>query len=126
MPGQPPVSVAKLGRARAVAIRFLHGYLRFAYGRARADQVIAVTATLRRQLTTERALVTPTERRRHPRVVSLAVVGQAPRVVLATALVEDGGVTAYALRITLQEGRSGVARESGGWWVSLGGAGPHS
>jgi hypothetical protein len=35
------------------------------------------------------------------------VIGQAPNVVLATALVEDGGLTAYALRITLQEGRSG-------------------
>jgi hypothetical protein len=107
MPGHPPVSAAELGRARTVAIRFLHGYLPFAYGRARADHVIAVTATLRRQLTTEQALVTPTEGRRHPRVVSLAMVGQAPKVVLVTALVEDGGVIAYALRITLQAGRSG-------------------
>jgi hypothetical protein len=52
-------------------------------------------------------LVTPAERGRHPRVVSLAAVARSPGVVLATALVADGGVTTYPLRITLEGGRDG-------------------
>jgi hypothetical protein len=52
-------------------------------------------------------LVTPVERHRDPRAVSLTAVGQAPAVVLATAVVADGGVTAYALRMVLRSGRDG-------------------
>ena len=40
-------------------------------------------------------------------MVSLTAVGQTPAAVLATALVADGGVTAYAVRITLRAGRDG-------------------
>jgi len=103
----PSVSAGELARARETAARFLSGYLPFLYGRGSARSVDAVALGLRLQLMRARAEVTPAENGRHPRVVSLAVVGQAPRVALAIALVEDGGVTAYALRITLQEGRSG-------------------
>jgi hypothetical protein len=103
----PSVSAGGLARARETAARFLSGYLSFLYGRGSARSVNAVTPGLRLQLLRARAEVTPAEHGRHPRVVSLAVIGQAPNVVLATALVEDGGITAYALRITLQEGRSG-------------------
>jgi hypothetical protein len=56
-------------------------------------------------------LVTPVERQRHPRLVSLTAVAQSPPAILATVLVADGGVTTYALRITLRGGR-------GGWLVS--------
>lgn len=104
---RPSASAVELARARGIATRFLERYLPFVYGRASAKSVRGVTPALRRELTRETAQVTPAEHGRHPRVASLAVVGQAPRVVLATALVEDGGVTAYALRITLQEGSSG-------------------
>jgi hypothetical protein len=103
----PSVSAGELAQARETAARFLSGYLAFLYGRAPARSVDAVTRGLQLQLLRAAAEVTPAEHGRHPRVVSIAVVGQAPRAVLATALVEDGGVTAYALRITLQEGRSG-------------------
>jgi hypothetical protein len=65
-----------------------------------------MTRALRAQ-PTRTLLVTPVERRRHPRLVSLTGVGRAVRVVLATALVADGGITTYALRITVREGRTG-------------------
>ena len=62
---------------------------------------------MRLELSHARGLVTPAERGRHPRVVSLTAVEQAPGVVLATALVADGGVSAYALRIMLSASRNG-------------------
>ena len=69
---RPPVSGSNLRLASRVARRFLLSYLKFAYGRARAASVEAVTPGLRSQLMRDRAQVTPAERARHPRVVSLA------------------------------------------------------
>jgi hypothetical protein len=66
-----------------------------------------VTPDLRRQLIRVRGLVTPVERHRDPSVVSLTAVGQAPAAVLASALVADGGVTAYSVRMTLRADRDG-------------------
>jgi hypothetical protein len=106
-----PVSAADLAAARETAERFLAGYLPFAYGRASAQSVRALTPAVRRQLIHEHAQLTPVERRRHPRVVSLEAAGQATGVVLATALVEDGGITTYPLRLTVQ-------RVAGAWVVS--------
>ena len=94
-----------------MARKFLAGYLRFAYGRASAVSVPAVTPALRRQLKRERVQVTPVERRRHPRVVSLTALGQASGVVVATALIDDGGITNYTLRLT-------VRRTNRAWLVS--------
>jgi hypothetical protein len=110
-----PVPAGELARARQAAARFLADYLPFLYGRGSA-RVDAVTPSLRLQLTQTRTQVTPVERRRHPRVVSLTGVGQAPGRVLATALVEDGGVTSYALLITVREGPAGwlVSRVASG------------
>ena len=71
----------------------------------------AVTPGLRSQLIAQRAQVTPAERGRHPRVVSLATVGTTPGFVVATATIEDGGIAAYRLRFTLQE-------RAGRWLVS--------
>ena len=105
------VQAALIERARGVARKFLAGYLPFAYGRAPAALVRAVRPALRRQLSRERALVTPVERRRHPRVVSLTALAQAPEVVVATALIDDGGIANYALRVT-------VRRTSRGWIVT--------
>jgi hypothetical protein len=101
------VSASALSSARTAAGRFLSGYLRFLYGRGSARSVAGATATLRWRLSRPRALVTPAERRRHPHVVSLTADGQASGVVLATALVADGGVTTYPLRMTLQRGQNG-------------------
>jgi hypothetical protein len=107
----PPVPGPELRRARDAAERFLGSYLSFAYGRARAPSVTPVTPALGNQLTRERAQITPVERRRHTRVVSLRVVGMTPGFVLATATVDDGGIAAYPLRFTLQ-------RSAGRWSVS--------
>jgi hypothetical protein len=101
-----PVSARDAARARAASTRFLEGYLPFAYGRASAGSVRGITPPLRQQLTAQTASVTPVERERHPKVVALQVAGAAPGVVLATALVEDGGITTYALRITLSDERT--------------------
>jgi multisubunit Na+/H+ antiporter MnhB subunit len=100
------VSVTGLADARRVARRFFAGYLPFLYGRRSAQPIHGMTRALRAQ-PTRTLLVTPVERRRHPRLVSLTGVGRAVRVVLATALVADGGITTYALRITVREGRTG-------------------
>jgi hypothetical protein len=107
----PPVPGPELRRARDAAERFLGSYLSFAYGRASAPSVTPVTPALRNQLTREHAQITPVERRRHTRVVSLRVVGMTPGFVLATAMVDDGGIAAYPLRFTLQ-------RSAGRWSVS--------
>ena len=107
----PPVPGPELRGARDAAERFLGSYLSFAYGRARAPSVTPVTPALRNQLTREHAQITPVERRRHTRVVSLRVVGMTPGFVLATAMVDDGGIAAYPLRFTLQ-------RSAGRWSVS--------
>jgi hypothetical protein len=107
----PPVSASELLQARGAAKRFLFTYLRFAYGRASAMAVKAVTPELHRQLVRERAHVTPAERRRHPLVVSVRLVGIMPGFVAATAAVADGGIAMYPLRFTLQ-------RIAGRWSVS--------
>lgn len=62
---------------------------------------------LRVKLSPMPGLITPVERQRHPSVVSLAVVAQPPAAMVATALVADGGVTAYALQIVLRAGTAG-------------------
>jgi hypothetical protein len=85
--------------------------LQFAYGRASAGSVKGVMPGLHSQLVTQRAQATPAERGRRPRVVSLAMVGTTPAFVVATATIEDGGITAYRLRFTLLE-------QAGRWLVS--------
>ncbi len=102
----PPVPATAIRRARRVAQRFLAGYLPFAYGRGELAAINGITPTLRRQLLLGRAQLTPAERRRRPRVVSLQTTATTPTFVVATAVIDDGGVTTYRLRFTL-EGRAG-------------------
>jgi hypothetical protein len=106
-PGSRPVSLARLVAVRRVAARFLTGYLRFLYGRGSARSIAGATPDLRRQLIRVRGSVTPVERHRDPRVVSLTAIGQTPAAVVATGLIADGGVTTYAVRIMLRAGRDG-------------------
>ena len=54
---------------------------------------------------------TPVERRRRPRVVALQTIGTTPTFVVATAVIDDGGVATYRLRFTL-------SRSAGRWAVS--------
>jgi hypothetical protein len=100
---RPPVFSSDLRLARRVAGRFLLSYLKFAYGRARAASVEAVTPGMRSRLVRARVQVTPAERHRHPLVVSLTTLGTTPDFVVATATIEDGGITAFRLRLTLRE-----------------------
>ena len=101
----------QLARARRVARTFLAGYLPFAYGRASAGSVWAVTPALRRELWRERVQVTPVQRRRRPRVITLTALGQAAGVVVITALIDDGGIASYAVRLTIR-------RTNRAWLVS--------
>ncbi len=107
----PLVSTAAMLQARRVAARFLAGYLPFAYGRGGALAIPDVTPALRRELLRQRAQLTPVERRRRPRVVALQTVGTTPAFVVATAVIDDGGVTTYRLRFMLQ-------RQAGRWAVT--------
>lgn len=109
--GSRPSSPGGLVGARRVAARFLAGYVPFVYGRGSARSIEAVTPAVRRQLSRMWGLVTPVERQRHPRVVSLTAVAQSPAAIQETALVTDGGVATYALRIMLRAGPNG-------WMVS--------
>ena len=101
----PPVPATAIRRARRVAQRFLAGYLPFAYGRGELAAINGITPALRSRLH-KRAQLTPVERRRRPRVVSLQTTATTPTFVVATAVIDDGGVTTYRLRFTL-EGRAG-------------------
>lgn len=107
----PPVSTAAMLQARQAAARFLAGYLPYAYGRGSALAIGGVTPALRRELLEQRAQLTPVERRRRPRSVSLQTVGTTPAFVVATAVIDDGGVATYRLRFTLQ-------RQADRWVVS--------
>jgi hypothetical protein len=70
-----------------------------------------MTPALRRQLLRDRGYPTPAERDRRPRVVSLQTIGTTPAFVVATAVIDDGGVATYRLRFTLQ-------RAAGRWAVT--------
>jgi hypothetical protein len=73
-----------------------------ASGRGGALAISVATRSLRQQLQRQRAQLTPVERRRRPRVVSLQTVGTAPTFVVATAEIDDGGVASYRVRFTLR------------------------
>ena len=107
----PPVFAGQLTLARGVGERFLVGYLRFAYGRGSALAVSGGTPALRSRLLRQRGVLTPVEHRRRPRVVSLQTIGTTPTFVVATAVIDDGGVATYPLRFTLEHG-------GGRWAVS--------
>jgi hypothetical protein len=83
----------------------VRSYLPVAYGRTPAKSIEAATPALLARLTRGSARVTPVERERRPRLVSLTAMAQGPEVVLVTALVNDGGITTYALRISVRTGR---------------------
>lgn len=104
-PAARPILPRGLVAARRVAARFLADYLPFLYGCGSARSIEAVTPAERRQLSRMRGLVTPVERQRHPRVVSLTAGARSPDAIQETALVTGGGVTTYALRIMLRAGR---------------------
>ena len=104
-----PVSPRELVQAGAAARSFVDSYLLVAGGRAPTSLITEVAPTLRAQLSRGSARVTPDERRRHPRVVSVEIEGQEPGFVLATAVVGGAGVATYSLRMVIQDERRGWA-----------------
>lgn len=93
----------------------MQSYLRCAYGRRVVPAASAVTPRLGRQLRCDPAEVTPVDRRRRPKIVALQLTAGASGLVIATATIEDGGLTVYPLRFTL-------TKRSGSWMVDdLGG-----
>ena len=97
--------------ARRVAERFLAGYLRSRTAAAAHSRSVASRRRCAASCWRQRAQLTPVERRRRPRVVSLQTIGTTPAFVVATAVIDDGGVATYRLRFTLQAG-------GGRWAVS--------
>lgn len=106
-----PARSGELAPVRVAAERFLKGYLGCAYGKRSAPTESAITPSLRRRLRCEGMQVTPADRRRRPRALSLQLSRAAPGVAIATATIDDGGLTVYALRFTL-------AKRSRAWFVT--------
>ena len=104
-----PIPATQLGAARRVAESFLGSYLAFAYHRG-SPPTSSVTPALRRQLGRRQSPITPVERDRHPRVVSLRLIGTTPRFIVATATVDDGGITG-----TGSVSRSSEVERAGRW-----------
>ena len=62
---------------------------------------------LRGRLRRQHAVAVPAERRRHPRLISLLVTGRDGGILVATGLVDDGGIANYAVRVTVRKTPSG-------------------
>lgn len=99
-----------LARPLAAARRFLGGFLPFLYGGGSARAVRAAAPSLRVRLVESRLRVPPAARDRHPRPTRLDGRHLAAGRVLVTARIEDGGIAAYPIALTL-------ARRGGRWLV---------
>lgn len=93
--GAPPTD------ALSTARRFLDGYLAFAYGRGPARAVKYTTGSLAAALRKRAGTVPPALHALHPRVLALRASDASGRAILVTALVTDGEVVAYPLRVML-------------------------
>ena len=100
-PGYPH-SVAAAGasenvEARAVARRFLSGYLAYTYGRGSASGITDAARPLIRLLEAHPPRVSPALTDRSPRVVDITLRGQGAGATTASATVKDGAVIDYGL-----------------------------
>jgi hypothetical protein len=101
--GRLPLGALPRPAAR-VARRFLSAYLRRLYGQSPRLQLPGAAPKLRRRLTHERVRPVPAARHRHARVVELRARHGAHKLV-ATGLVDDGGVARYPIELTLEQRR---------------------
>jgi hypothetical protein len=114
-PSRPAPTTAStepgLSDATGPALRFLRGYLAYAYGRgplwAIRDADPRLIASLRRA----HPRVPPAARKRRPRVTTLQVLPQARSAAQATATISDGSGPQYPLIFYLD-------RRPGGWIVT--------
>lgn len=102
--------------AKDAAETFLGAYLAFLYGQAPAS-TIDTTAAFGRSLQQAPHRVPPGIGELHPRVVSLQVSAHGSSEALALALVSDGEVVHYPIRLVLTDG-------GGRWLVSGLGSAP--
>jgi hypothetical protein len=94
---------------KAVAEAFLGSYLVVLYGQGPASQVKDATAAFVRSLQQGPRRVPPGIRGLHPRIVSLQITPQESSGAVALALVSDGEVVRYPVRVVLTD--------SGGRWL---------
>jgi hypothetical protein len=112
--GQPSAELVAsrtdVTQAKRAARRFLAGYLPYAYGRASAGQIPAVSDQLRLRLTRDRPRIWARQRRRRPRVELLEAEGVSRRHAELAALVR-GGARRYTVPLEHE-------RTSAGWTVT--------
>jgi hypothetical protein len=94
---------ADAAAATASARRFLDGYLPCLYGQTPVDHVKDATAGFLRGLQRERRMVPPGITALHPHLVAIHVSPQAPGQAVGIALVSDGEVVHYPIRLLLAE-----------------------
>lgn len=105
---RPAVSAARASVAAApsadalrTARRFLDGYLAFAYGRGPASAVRETTSSFAAALVRRARPAPPALRSLHPRVLALRATYASGRAFVVTALVKDGEVLEYPIRVLL-------------------------
>lgn len=96
-PANPQLLKAAAGTARV----FLTGYLAYIYGHTTASHAKDTTTRLGRALQAHPPVVSPAMRARHPRVVSLDATPTASGALKVTALVNDGELIDYPIRLLL-------------------------
>lgn len=94
----------------AATRRFLSGYLPFIYGQGPARAIRAVAPSLAARLARSRLRVPPAARERDPLATRLEGQRMRDGRVAVTARIEDGGVAAYPILLT-------IARHGGRWLV---------
>jgi hypothetical protein len=107
----PATRDVPLSAATDPALRFLRGYLAYAYGRGTLEGIRDADSTLIRTLRRNHVRVPPAARGRRARITSLHVIAQAHYAAQATATIDDGGGRRYPLVFYLD-------RRPGGWTVT--------
>ena len=108
-PPSPPRPAVAGGPEKA-ARRFFAGFLPFLYGQGSADSIRAAAPALADRLATSQRRVSPAARGRRPRVAQLEGRRLGSGRASVAARIEDGGVAAYPVTLTL-------ARRGGRWLV---------
>jgi hypothetical protein len=105
-PQMPPAGSASIAPLVARTARgFLAGYLAFLYGHAPASAVSGATQALLRSLRARPLIVSPGVRARRPRVLSLSAISAPVGLVGVSALLNDGELANYRVRLILTRAR---------------------
>jgi hypothetical protein len=97
----PAVSVVSSAVEEHAAREFLHGYLGYIYGRARAGEVRGATPAFTHALRVRPSRVPPSMRARHQRIVALRPVKAPAGAFGVTAIINDGGLIDYPIALLL-------------------------